>query len=212
MGHNMNKKTFSYASYSIVLYCSFFCHALQAPACTEHLCHKRIQHAQHRNKRTCRTNTETRSCKKHARHRTQQAPISIAQPVQDAIIEVPSVAPQAETALPKKQIERSVCVKNGITKKMISYTKCFVSYTPDFHIRINEQELKPGSQETFAIKGDTIAISYDYNFLNGYKKGKKVVEFALPEDTTTFEVTFSWNDDWRVILPSAKPISSNQIY
>ena len=205
----MKKQIRSFILYSFLIACCLASDTLKAPACIEHLSHSHIQHMHHRSSPQARHH-----CKKHQKHmisqkHTKHLPTPY---MQDMMVTSVQPEPSTKTKTDKQKKQRSICLKNGITKKMISYTKCFVSYTPDFRLQIGDQELRPGKAQTITVDGDTITIAYDYNFLNGYKKGRRVVSFALPEHKNEFEVTFSWKNDWRVILESAKPISANLVY
>ncbi|MEX0849022.1 MAG: hypothetical protein WD055_02240 [Candidatus Dependentiae bacterium] len=111
-----------------------------------------------------------------------------------------------------KKTTRVVTVKNSITKEMISYSKCFASYTPDFSLTINDQTIQPGEEKKINITNDQLTTSYSYNFLNGFKKGKRTVEFEMPSDKEKFEITFSWEDDWHVLIKNSKPIKKKKIH
>jgi hypothetical protein len=107
---------------------------------------------------------------------------------------------------------RAITVKNSITKEMISYSKCFASYTPDFSLTINDQIIQPGEEKKINITHDQLTTSYSYNFLNGFKKGKKAVEFEIPSDKEKFEITFSWKNDWHILIEDGKPIKKQTIH
>ena len=153
----------------------------------------------------------------------QDTPLIIAQPSDKKIElhknipfkEKKAIAPIPQTNKPDTVIqaseERVVIIKNKITKKMITYTKCFVPYTPDFVLKVNGTELKLGEEQSIAIKKNRVTVTFSYNFLNGYKKGTSAVEFDLPESKQECEITFSWKNDWRVIMNDAKPLTITQL-
>lgn len=102
--------------------------------------------------------------------------------------------------------KRTITVTNNITKKMISYTKCFVSYTPDFNLIINDEIIPPGHTRKVVVDNNNMLIvTYSYNFLNGYKKGKRSVSFELNPNQNAYEITFSWQNDWRLMIAQATP-------
>ncbi len=111
----------------------------------------------------------------------------------------------------KKHNERVITVINKITKKMISYNKCFVSYAPNFALTVNNQILRPGREQLITITDNKLTVTYSYNFLNGYKKGKRSVEFEINPNQDLYEITFSWHNDWRIIIPQATPQQVNVI-
>ncbi len=94
---------------------------------------------------------------------------------------------------------------------MISYNKCFVSYTPNFALTVNDQILRPGRDQLITITDNKLVVTYSYNFLNGYKKGKRSVEFKINPNQDLYEITFSWHNDWRVIIPQATPQQVNVV-
>ncbi len=116
---------------------------------------------------------------------------------------------------PNKQqgqpIKRTITICNGITKKMISYNKSFLSYTPHFQLRVNDIALKPGEQKSIDVEDDKLKVTYTYNFLNGYKKGTKEITFKLQPAQKDLNVKFSWQNDWRVIIGRATPIEKKEL-
>ena len=104
-----------------------------------------------------------------------------------------------------KTSSRTIKVTNNITKKMLVYTKGFMQYTPDFTLSINNMPIEPGKQQQIIIENNCLIVGYTYNFANGYKKGSKKIEFMVPVTKDELEVTFSWQDDSRVLISGAQP-------
>ncbi len=100
---------------------------------------------------------------------------------------------------------RTIKVNNKITQKMIAYSKGFMQYTPDFTLTINNVPIKQGNQQQIVIENNCITVGYTYNFVNGYKKGSKEIEFMVPVTEDELDITFSWQDDWRVVISGAQP-------
>lgn len=121
------------------------------------------------------------------------------------ILEQPEPRTELSQPIDNQKKHRTITVRNKVTKKMITYTKGFMQYTPDFVISINDVPINEGTQETITINNDCLTASYSYNFMNGYKKGTKVIEFTVPSSKQELDVTFSWQDDWRLIISGAEP-------
>ncbi len=100
---------------------------------------------------------------------------------------------------------RTIKVTNNITQKMLAYTKGFMQYTPDFTLIVNHQAIEPGKQQEITINDNSLTIGYTYNFMNGYKKGSKEIAFTVPATSNELDITFSWKNDWRVIVAGAQP-------
>lgn len=76
-----------------------------------------------------------------------------------------------------------------------------------------EQEKVTKKLETLpvVIKDNTIEFEYEYSFACGLYKAKKRASFEVPADADSIEVSFSFNDDRRVLIPQArllKPIEA----
>jgi hypothetical protein len=105
---------------------------------------------------------------------------------------------------------RNVTLRNKITKKMLTYHKGIFSLTPTFSLFIQKHPVKPNEQLTTAVENNILTLSYTYDFI-GHKKGGKVIEFELPSNIDTFDITFSWHKEPRVILANAKAISVKEL-
>lgn len=103
------------------------------------------------------------------------------------------------------KISRIIKVTNKITQKMLAYTKGFMQYTPNFVLTINDMPIEQGEQRQIIIKNNCVAVGYTYNFMNGYKKGSKEIEFRVPVTKDELEIIFSWQDDWHVVILGAQP-------
>jgi len=125
-----------------------------------------------------------------------------------------------EIEQPKKLIQHSVTIENHITKKMLTY-KYFVSYSPtkfdlyanNVHLVTLDEKNRPISTNLnqVPLKDNTLVIRYDYEFMNGSRKGAKEVIFEVNPNVSVLNLTFSWKDKWRVVLDNATPISMARI-
>ena len=103
------------------------------------------------------------------------------------------------------KISRTIKVTNKITKQMLAYSKGFMQYTPDFTLTINDVPVEQGKQQQIVIENNCVTVGYTYNFMNGYKKGSKEIEFMVPVTKDELDITFSWQDDWRIVISGAQP-------
>jgi hypothetical protein len=108
--------------------------------------------------------------------------------------------------------ETSIIITNAIEPSMIAYKHWTGTYNPDiFTIKVNGVEVAQGAQHMLDIAHDPIEIRYDYSFVNGKRTGAKIVSYQLNENITQANITFSWNDDWRVLVDNGKPVKQEEI-
>jgi len=109
--------------------------------------------------------------------------------------------PQKKTP---EQKNRTITINTKITENMIRYSYFGASYKPDFSLKVNNQELRCSESKKVTLNENKMKVRYDYNF-SGFKKGAKEVVFEVPNDIDTVDVTFSWDNRWRVVANNAKP-------
>lgn len=102
------------------------------------------------------------------------------------------------------QKNRQITITTKITEPMLKYSYFGVSYKPDFSLKINNEEVKCSDTKKITIAENKMKVRYDYNF-SGFKKGAKEVVFEVPKDVDTIDITFSWDNRWRVIANKATP-------
>ncbi len=102
--------------------------------------------------------------------------------------------------------QKIVTIKNNIEPAMLHYKHWSGTYQPTtFVITINGQEIKPETQYDITITNNQLAVRFDYAFLNGKKKGAKIVSFTVNTNKPTLNLSFSWDDKWQVIIDNATP-------
>jgi hypothetical protein len=117
-------------------------------------------------------------------------------------------AVNTERDKPKKQ-KRTVTIKNNISEEEVSYKHWTGKYKPTtFVISVNGQHIEPGQEKEVAINSDEeLKVRYDYSFANGYKTGAKEVAFDINETTKKADISFSWDDEWRIQIENGIPKS-----
>ncbi|MGE0009273.1 MAG: hypothetical protein AB7F19_01920 [Candidatus Babeliales bacterium] len=124
-----------------------------------------------------------------------------AQPTQTTSAEIKPSSPK-----------RTITIKNTIEPKMLTYKHWSGNKVPDpFKIVIDGKEIAPGKSITVAIENDTLPVQFSYSFMMGYKKGTNEVTFQVPEHKDNLNLTFSWDNDYRVILEHAKAIKKQAV-
>lgn len=118
---------------------------------------------------------------------------------------------EIDQKIPPKQIEKQPAPKNrtitlttNITDSMLQYSYFGASYKPDFNLKVNNQDFKCSDSKKITINENKLRVRYDYNF-SGFKKGTKEVVFEVPSGTDTIDITFSWDNRWRVVATKAIP-------
>ena len=67
-----------------------------------------------------------------------------------------------------------------------------------------------GEKKTIDIPEDTLKVRYDYEF-GHHRKGAKVVEFKIPQETKQVAIKFRWKNKWRILIKGAEPLSVTRI-
>ena len=94
-----------------------------------------------------------------------------------------------------------IIITNNIKPSMLS---CY-GQKPQFTLSINGKTLSQQSSICVPLSNKTVVIRYDYNFLKGTYQGANEVTFELDDCVKkNYEVTFSWNNEFRIILPGGK--------
>ncbi len=118
-------------------------------------------------------------------------------------------AKDAEVKKTKK--ERSIKICNTINDSMTSHSSPIGSLTPTFSVMVNDQAIKNGESLNINLKENQITVRYDFNFLKGMNKGSRAVTFNVKPKTEKLTLSFSWDNEWRVIVDGATPVSCEQI-
>lgn len=118
--------------------------------------------------------------------------------------------PAASTIQSPKRI---VTVTNNIKPEMTIYKHWIAGNLEPkpFKILIDGKELEPGKTATVAIENKTLPIQFSYSFMDGYKKGTNEVTFEVPENQDKLAMTFSWDNQYRVILDHAKALKKEEV-
>jgi len=106
----------------------------------------------------------------------------------------------------KSKIEKIILINNNIQPYMLRYKHWSGTYEPTtFVITINGQKIRPHTQYKITIINNQLDVRFDYAFLNGKKKGAKIVRFTLNTNRSALNLSFSWHDKWQVIIENATP-------
>jgi|GEM_PF-3606813 len=132
-----------------------------------------------------------------------------------------------QTQMPSAQsIARTVTVKPQITEKQLEVHYCGTHLPDTFSLAIQENENQQKELFSYdhkkkkacnsdpvqvALQGNRITVDYSYSFAWGAYKATKRVHFELPSGAQTLQVSFSFTEDQRVLIPQAQfvgPIES----
>lgn len=122
--------------------------------------------------------------------------------------------PQPTHATPPIQSpKRIVTVTNNIKPEMTIYKHWIAGNLEPkpFKIIIDGKELEPGKTAAIAIENSTLPVQFSYSFMDGYKKGTNEVTFEVPEKQDKLAMTFSWDNQYRVILDHAKALKKEEV-
>ncbi|MFC1845551.1 hypothetical protein ACFLX2_00310 [Candidatus Dependentiae bacterium] len=110
-----------------------------------------------------------------------------------------------------KASARSIKVKNGITNGMEKYKYLFMKIKPTkFALEVNGEPLKHEEEKSISLAGNKLNVQYDFEFQNG-RKGRRVVDFIIPDSLKAITIKFNWKNKWRVLIKGAEPQSVKKI-
>ena len=105
------------------------------------------------------------------------------------------------------QQTRAVKVTNNIEQSMLTYKHWTGKYEPStFVMKIDGQTIEQDKEYDIIVTDNILEVRYDYSFINGIRKGAKIIKFQLEKNAVDLLITFSWNDEWRVIIDQATPV------
>lgn len=103
--------------------------------------------------------------------------------------------------------KKAITITNAIEPEMLAYKHWTGTYSPEtFTISINGTEVAQGAQHTLPAETKDVDVQFYYSFMNGMRKGTKTVSYELHENITRADITFSWKDNWQVLLDKATAI------
>ncbi len=116
-----------------------------------------------------------------------------------------------QTTSPQTQTV-TVTVKNNIKPDMLAYKHWTGKYEPEiFTISINDQTIEQDKEYKVEANNKTLEVRYDYSFANGFRKGAKVVKFQIEKNSNDLNLTFSWDDEWHVIMDHTTPLEAKKV-
>ena len=107
---------------------------------------------------------------------------------------------------------QTVTVKNNIKPDMLAYKHWTGTYEPSiFTVSINGQTIEQDKEYKVLASDNTLEVRYDYSFANGFKKEAKIVKFQIETNSNDLNLTFSWNDEWHVIMDHTTPLEAKKV-
>ena len=133
--------------------------------------------------------------------------------LQETVVTALASRPETiESTTPEPEPQASIIITNAIQPSMLAYKHWTGTYNPDkFTITVNDIEVAQGAQHTLSATTDPIDIRFDYSFVNGKRTGSHVISYQLDENIAQANITFSWNDEWKVIVDNGKPVKHEEI-
>jgi len=103
--------------------------------------------------------------------------------------------------------QKPVTIINKIDESMLKYKHWTGTHEPEsFSIQINGKTVEKGEKYEVTTPHEPLTIRYDYSFAKGMYKGGKTMSYQIDSEKSEADLTFSWNDDPRVIVENAKII------
>ncbi len=111
-----------------------------------------------------------------------------------------------------QKAKKNITITNNIERDMLKYKHWSGTYEPStFVMHVNKKEIEPGTQKSIPmIDNGIIEVRFDYAFLNGKRKGAKIVVFEVDNDIVDLNITFNWKNKWQVIIDNAKPVKEKK--
>lgn len=115
----------------------------------------------------------------------------------------PSQTPQAQS--------RTISVTNNITRKMLRYKYGFINVRPSkFNISIDDVIIEPGETKQINITNNKLVVAYYYDF-SGHREGKCAITLDIKPEAQDVNISFSWDDDYRVLADSGQAVNKQEI-
>lgn len=100
-----------------------------------------------------------------------------------------------------------ITITNAIEPSMLEYQHWTGKYSPEkFTISVNGTEVAQGKTIELAAGTKNVEIRYDYSFMSGMRTGGRTIAYELTEHSTQANITFSWKDDWRIVVDNGVAI------
>ncbi len=103
----------------------------------------------------------------------------------------------------------SITISNNIKPDMLTYKHWTGKYNPDsFKVSVNNTEIAQGATLQIPSETKTVNVTFDYSFVNGKRAGSKTVAYKLNDDATQANITFSWDNDNKIIIDNGTAVAS----
>jgi len=110
--------------------------------------------------------------------------------------------------LEEKLESNRVTITNNIKPDMLTYKHWTGKYNPDsFKVFVNDTEVAQGAALEITSETKTVNLKFDYSFVNGKRAGSKTVSYKLNDDITQANITFSWDDDNKIIIDNGTAVA-----
>lgn len=122
------------------------------------------------------------------------------------------IAENTDEADATVQKQTSITITNAIEPSMLAYKHWTGTYSPDiFTVTINGMEVACGTNYTITSTQEPLEIGYSYSFMKGMRTGAKTVSYQLNEHITNAQITFSWKDNWKILVDNGTPVSQKEV-
>jgi hypothetical protein len=120
------------------------------------------------------------------------------------------VAAAAAVSKPTKILpaNRTITVINGIEKKMLGYKKFGTHYPTAFKITVGNSVIQQGNKVAAAVKNNTLIVRYDFEFMNGYRRGAREVTVELKPNADAITLAFNWKQKYHLVVAEADKVIS----
>lgn len=111
--------------------------------------------------------------------------------------------------------QQTINVRNTIDKRMLTVKHWTGKYVPTLlKISVNGKSIdlidhkkvvSAGEILSIPVTGDTITADYEFEFMNGRRKGSGSTVYDVEPNTKDLNMTFTWDTKWHVEFDKAKP-------
>jgi hypothetical protein len=114
-----------------------------------------------------------------------------------------------ELPSPSEKQNTCITINNNIQPSMLTYKHWTGKYNPDsFKVFVNDTEIAQGATLQIPSETKTVDLKFDYSFVNGKRTGNKTVSYKLNENISQANITFSWDDDNKIIIDNGTIVAS----
>jgi cytoskeletal protein RodZ len=138
---------------------------------------------------------------------TEPQPV-VKNPIATQPISKNTLVAEASKNIKNLPANRTITLHNGIEKKMLGYKKFGTHYPTAFKITVGNTVVQEGDNVNAAVKNNILMVRYDFEFMNGYRRGAREVTIELQPNADVITLAFNWKQHDHLVIAEADNVTS----